>query len=210
MRKSITVSIASLLLVSCSGTQNVATDHSVPPPSPAVEVEVPKPKLEPVKAETIGDSVYTEISEKECKEKEPEADSGAIYQSECPGVAGYKLVFSASDHSQVLSVIDPQGKETLFPFRYVLNTVADFVMGDKIEWRMDGKGGSAKPKAMIVRLTKAIDPEDRDKTESFLAVADLRGEPCVTDLIPPSADQNTKARQIADTGGRECMKFAEH
>ncbi len=169
----------------------------------------PKPSLEPMSAQPAGNSVYTEISEKACKEKEPDEDSGALYMAECPGIAGYKLIFSASDHSQVLSVIDPQGKETLFPYRQALDTVADFVMGDKVEWRVDGKGDAAKPKAMIVRLTKFTDPVDRNKTESFLVIARLTGEPCVTDLVPPSADQNAKARQLADSGSSGCIKVEE-
>jgi len=91
----------------------------------------------------------------------------------------------------------------------VLDTVADFVMGDKVEWRMDGNGEAAKPKAMIVRLTKFTDPIDQNKTESFLAVSSLRGEPCVTDIVPPSADQNAKARQLADSGSHECIKIED-
>ena len=201
------MSIASLFFASCSTNQPSVTQVNSAPPPPAAKPEVPRPSLEPMTAEPAGNSVYTEISEKVCKQKDPEADSGAIYMAECPGVAGYKLIFSSSDHSQVLSVVDPQGKETLFSYRHVLDTVADFVLGDKVEWRMDGKGEASKPKAMIVRLTKFIDPEDQSKTESFLAVSSLRGEPCVTDLVPPSADQNAKARQLADSGPRECIKI---
>jgi len=205
MRVAQTVLFASLLFVSCSSPQqNISQNTSLP--SPTATAEAARRTPESVKEDPAADSVYTEVSEKACKEIEPEPDSGAIYEAECPGTAGYKLIFSASDHSQVLSVIDKEGKESLLAFRNALNTVADFVMGDKVEWRMDSKGNGAKPRSMIVRLTKFIDPEDQNKTESFLAVIRLEGEPCVTNVVGPSADQNLKARQLADTKGRECLK----
>lgn len=201
---------ASLLLSSCSNQPSVnkpTSDQGNSVPAPTIAANKIKPTPEAVSVNPAADSIYSDISEKVCKEREPEPDSGAIYESECPGVAGYKLIFSASDHSQVLSVIDPQGKETLLSFRLVLNTVSDFVLGNKVEWRMDGKGRSAKPQAMIVRLTRFSDPEDPNKTESFLAVVRLAGETCVTDLVPASADQNVKAREFADNKGRKCMEL---
>ena len=163
-------------------------------------------KLEAIAIDPTGDSVYTDMSEKICKEQEPEEDSGAIFQMECAGTAGYKYVYSESDHSSALSVIDPQGKETLLPFGRVVASAAGFRMGDKVEWRMDGKGPDAKPHALIVRIRKFVDPENYDKTESYLAVASLRGEPCITDMVPGSTDQNKKAREFADTKGRKCIE----
>ncbi|MEO5858030.1 MAG: hypothetical protein ABIR33_03685, partial [Pyrinomonadaceae bacterium] len=99
----------------------------------------------------------------------------------------------------------PKGKETLLPFRSALGSVMDFMMGDKIEWRMEKKGEGAKPVAMIVRLNKFQNPSDQNTIESFLAVVRLGDETCITDIVPASADQNKKARALGDTKGRKCM-----
>jgi len=193
----------SVMLAGCGQQANLPANNAVPPvaaeSSPAT---VPQADT----AATAADSIYTELVPAKCKERKPKPDSGAIIEAECPGVGGYKVIFSASDHSQVLSMVDPTGKETLLSFRDALNTVADFMLGDKIEWRTDGKGKDAKPSGIIVRVTKFTDPEDKSKSQSILAVARLTGEaPCITDLVSPSADQNTRARQLADTKDRPCI-----
>jgi len=160
----------------------------------------------PIAIDPNADSIYTELSDKICKDRTPEPDSGAIYAADCPGTAGYKVYFSASDHSQLLSLTDPAGRETNLPFPRIVSSAAGFVLGDKIEWRMDSKNKDAKPYALIVRINKFIDPEDFNKTEKYLAVVNLRSDrPCVTDLVPGSTDQNLKARQLADVKDRECI-----
>jgi hypothetical protein len=164
------------------------------------------PKLTAVAIDPAADSVYTEISDKACKERDPGPDSMEIYEGECPGTAGYKLIFSFTDHSGAISVIDPQAKETLLPLREVLNPVMSFVIGgDKVEWRMDRKGEGAKPVAMILRVNKLNDDADPITADTFLAVVRLTGDVCVTDIVPASADQNKKAREFADTKGRKCI-----
>ncbi|HEX3100929.1 MAG TPA: hypothetical protein VHQ01_04005, partial [Pyrinomonadaceae bacterium] len=174
MRSMIAVLFCCVVLAACSNSTNTAnTPQNTATPMATVKTAVRKTP-EPVTADA--DSVYTELSEKACKEVKPEPDSGALYEADCPGKGGYKVIFSASDHSQVLSLIDQKGKETIFPFRDVLITAADFVLGDKVEWRMNGKGSDAKPTAIIVRLTKFPDPENLNKTESFLAVIKLAGD----------------------------------
>lgn len=203
MRSIIYLLAGCVLFAACSKPSVTNQNTATPAPTPKTRTATP----EPMTSAPAADSTYTALSDKACKRVEPEPDSGAIYEADCPGAGGYKVRYSESDHSQVLSLTDLQGKETILPFRAVLNTVADFILGEKIEWRMDSKGANAKPLAMIVRLTKFTDPVDRNKTESFLAVVRLiGGEPCVTDLVPASADQNVKARQLADTKGRPCMK----
>ena len=207
MRSLIAVLFCCILLAACSKSTNTSnTPQNTATPTATVKTSVRKTP-EPVTVATDADSVYTELSEKSCKEMKPEPDSGAIYEAECPGKAGYKVIFSASDHSQVLSLTDQKDRETILPFREVLNTAADFVLGDKVEWRMNGKSSNAKPIAMIVRLIKFPDPEDLNKTESFLAVISLAGEtPCVTDLVAAAADQNAQARKLADTKNRPCIE----
>ena len=207
MRSLIAVVFCWILLAACSKSANSPnTPPNTATPSATVKTSVAKTP-EPVTVATDADSIYTDLSEKACKEMKPEPDSGALYEAECPGKGGYKVIFSASDHSQVLSLSDQKGKETILQFRNVLNTAADFVLGDKVEWRMDGKRPDAKPMAMIVRLTKFPDPEDLNKRESFLAVIRLTGNtPCVTDLVEAVANQNAQARKLADTKDRPCLR----
>jgi len=164
------------------------------------------PKLAAVAIDPAADSVYTDITDAACKERDPGPDSMEIYEGECPGTAGYKLIFSFTDHSAAISVIDPQAKETLLPLRAALKPVMSFVLGgDKVEWRMDKKGEGARPVAMIVRVNKVHDNEEPITAETFLMVVRLTGDVCVTDVVPASADQNKKAREFADTKGRPCM-----
>lgn len=164
------------------------------------------PKLAAVAIDPAADSVYTEISDKACKERDPGPDSMEIYEGECPGTAGYKLIFSFTDHSAAISVIDPEGKETLLPLRAALKPVMSFVLGgDKVEWRMDRKGEGAKPVAMILRVNKVDDHAEPITAETFLVVVRL-ADMCVTDVVPASADQNKKAREFADTKGRKCVE----
>ena len=211
MRTVLLVLFVSLLIAACAqpaatNQSNNAAKTNAANSNANTNASKPMPTLDKVAVDPAADSVYTDLSDKACKEQEPEPDSGAIYQAECPGTAGYKVIWSASDHSQVISVIDPQGKDTLLPLARIISSAAGSRLGDKIEWRMGGKGDGAKPHALIVRLSRFIDPENFDKTESFLAVSRLTGEPCVTDLVPASADQNKKAREFADTNGRKCME----
>lgn len=206
MRSIIYLLAVCVLSAACSKPAATNQNTATPEPAPTAKARTATP--EPMTSAPAAGSTYTDLSDKVCKRVEPDPDSGAIYEADCPGAGGYKVHYSESDHSQVLSLTDPQGKETLLAFRAVLNTVSDFYLGEKLEWRMDSKGADAKPRAMIVRLTKFTDPVDRTKTESFLAVVKLTGgETCVTDLVPGSADQNVKARQLADTKGRPCMKL---
>ena len=154
------------------------------------------------------DSIYTGLDERSCKEIELGAnDQGAIYKAECPGVGGYKVILMASDHSNALTIVDKKGKATDLRVRDGLNTAANFRLGDKIEWRMQGKGGAAVPIAFIVRALKSIDPVDLNKVDSNMLVGKLGATPCITDVIGPSVtDQNTKARELADTAkDRPCV-----
>ncbi len=200
--------LVSLFAAACSQPavkSNVANSNAAVNSNTNSNAKKGMPKLATVAVDPAADSVYTDITDAVCKERDPSTyEAGSIMEADCPGTGGYKLVFSFSDHSAALSVIDPQAKETLLPLRSVLNPVMDFVVGNKVEWRMDKKGEGAKPLAMIVRANK-IHRDDPSKDETFLIVTRLTSDMCVTDVVPASADQNKKARAFADTKGRPCM-----
>lgn len=151
-------------------------------------------------------STYTGLDEKTCKKTEPNPNSkGVIYQAECPGAGGYKVIHSASDHSAELTLVDPAGKSTDLGLRDAVNSAAGFIVGDKMEWRLGDKG---VPNAFIVRANKFIDPVDLNKQESNLLVGKISANgSCVTDVVGPSTpDQNARARELADTAkDRPCV-----
>lgn len=156
---------------------------------------------------TPAESTFTGLDEKACKDIKPGAeDKGAIHKAECPGAGGYKVTLLASDHSVELTFADQGGKSKDLGIPRIVNSAAGFVLGDKIEWRMGNKGVA---NAFIVRANKFTDPVDSNKQESNLLVGKLTGDgPCITDVVGPStADQNTRARELADTAkDRPCVR----
>lgn len=197
--------------LACTQTSNIPS-NAVPPvttqtTASPVKSESPVPGLPTAMP---ADSQYTSLSEKDCKETDPgQGDDGIIYKGECPGVAGYKIINLSTDHTQGLVITDSAGKEHKLDLRGPLGTVADLFLGDKIEWRMSGKGADAKPTALIVQVNVQKEPGNSDKQDSNLAVIKVgRDAICVTDYVTPGEkDQNVKARQLADTAGsRPCLK----
>lgn len=181
---------------------NVVPAASPQAPTPAMTVADTSDQVAPA------DSIYTGLDEKTCKEIPLGAnDHGALYKTECPGVGGYKVILMASDHSNALTIVDKKGKATDLRVRDGLNTAANFRLGDKIEWRMEGKGGAAVPIAFIVRALKSVDPVDPNKVASNMLVGKLGPTPCITDVVGPSVtDQNIKARELADAAkDRPCV-----
>jgi hypothetical protein len=150
-------------------------------------------------------STYTGLDEKACKDMKPGAeDQGAIHKAECPSAGGYKVILLASDHSVELTFVDPAGKSTDLGIPHIVNSAGGFVLGQKIEWR---SGANGAPTAFIVRANKFTDPEDQNKQESSLLVGKMGETTCITDVVGPStADQNTRARELADTAkDRPCV-----
>src|SRR5258708_25848107 len=92
MRSMITLIFCCMLLAGCSKSANTSnTPQNAATPTATVKTSVPKtPELMTVV--TDADSIYTELSEKACKEMKPEPDSGALYEAECLGKGGYKVI----------------------------------------------------------------------------------------------------------------------
>ena len=146
-------------------------------------------------------SFYTSTSDKICKEKKAEPNEGGDYIGICPGVAGYKLQLIEGDLRQTLFVITPQKKELPLEFNRFYMTFS--AIGQKVEWRV--KNG--KPIALIARYNVA-DAENSEKRTSYLMVSKVsNAAACVTDVVPPGKDQNTLARELADTAAsKPCKK----
>lgn len=199
MKSFVVVFTLAVLFTGCNPKAEIPNANAVAVPSPRATASAAN-----VTTAAPADSTYTDLDEKACKKLKPDAnDQGTIYEAECPGAGGYKVILSASDHSVALTLVDPAGKSTDLRLRDAINTAAGFTVGDKMEWRSLEKG---VPSSFIVRANKLVDP-DLNKRESNLLVGKLGEKPCITDVVGPSAtDQNTRARELADTAkDRRCV-----
>ena len=148
-------------------------------------------------------SVYTNTSDKVCKQQKANDDEGGDYIGICPGVGGYKLKLIEGDLRQTLFVITPRKKE--HPLRFNEFYYSFSAIGRTIEWRV--KRGV--PVALIARYNVS-DPEDSEKRTSHLMVVKItKSFSCVTDVVPPGEKQNEAARKLADASPTKACKVAE-
>ena len=144
-------------------------------------------------------SVYTSLSDKNCKTIVSNPDEGGDYRGLCPGTNGYKLELLEGDLRQSINVIAPNKK------KYELNlwsvVSAQFsAVGEKAEWRVSGAGKNAKPAALIIRFNASENPENASITTSYLVVVKItKNSACVTNIVKPSANANVEARKSADS-----------
>ena len=152
-------------------------------------------------------SVYTNLTGPQCKTlRQSNRDAGS-YEGQCPGVAGYKLLVQEGDLRQNIVVVTPSGKKQSLELWSVVGSSFSS-LGNKVEWRMKGTRAKAAPVALIVRYNVA-NPEDSTMSTSWLAVVKISSDAaqiCVTESIPPGADQNVKARQAADNSATKPCK----
>lgn len=149
-------------------------------------------------------SVYTDLDDTKCKTLEQTDEEGGSYKGECKGIAGYKLHVIEGDLRQTVTIVDPKGKE--HPLEFWNLTGAFSAVGDKAEWRMQGK----KPIALIVRLTVNERVDDPAYVKGYLVVAKITPEAtCVTHFLAPTRSHNYEARKAADNAAsRPCLKPA--
>jgi hypothetical protein len=144
------------------------------------------------------DSIYTSLDTKDCKTLEAYEDEAGWYKGRCSGTAGYQLDLVEGDIRQTLTVIGPKGKE--FPLELWSIVSSGFsALGKKAEWRVKTSGGKTTPFALIVRYNVNDDPEQPEKTTSYLVVSKITAtEICVTAVVEPVGDANKEARVRAD------------
>ncbi|HMQ05269.1 MAG TPA: hypothetical protein PKD26_15225 [Pyrinomonadaceae bacterium] len=147
-------------------------------------------------------SVYTGLSEKDCKTIEATDDEGGSYRGLCQGVAGHKLELIEGDLRQTINVIDAKGAKHELKFWEFFGGFSS--VGRRPEWRMKDK----TPIALIVRFNVSEDPEDSTKITSYLLVAKITDTgACVTDIIKPSRTQNVEARRAADRASTKLCRM---
>ena len=155
-------------------------------------------------------SVYTNLTGPQCKTLRQTDKEGGSYEGLCPGVAGYKLLVQEGDLRQNIVVVTPAGKKKSLELWNVVGSSFS-TTGAKAEWRVKGAGANAVPQALIVRYNVA-NPEDSTKNTSWLAIARISKDAtqiCVTESIPPGADQNIKARAAADNSAAKPCKSSD-
>lgn len=177
-----------------------------PPPGSTLPPGVPPPPAAPAGGAIR--SVYTSLAPEQCRVIRRHEETGGSV-SRCPGVAGHALLVSEDDARMSVDVVTPDGGE--HPLNYWSVVTRGFsTLGPRAEWRVRGEGGQARPVALIVRVNAAEDPDNPERTTSYLAVAKITPrEVCVTNSIAPAADANEQARRAADaSAGRPCAPEA--
>jgi len=152
------------------------------------------------------ESLYTDLSGKNCKIKVSKDIEGESSSGTCPGVGGYKLQTLEGDLRSSVTVVDPKGKE--FPLDLWSVISGHFSsLGDKAEWLVERTGNLVTPKALIVRLNAAEDVDHPNKLTSYLSVSKITPTSiCVTDKIQPGPQMNDQARQAAqNAAGKPCL-----
>jgi hypothetical protein len=145
-------------------------------------------------------SVYTSTKTGACRTISSDSGGAGSYEGECTGVGGYKVRLLEGDIRQTINIITPGKKKFELNFWGFYGGFSS--IGEKIEWRT--KGGA--PVALIARFNVA-DAEDSSKSTSYLMVSKIgKTSSCVTDVVEPQANQNEKARELADAAsGKPCM-----
>ena len=151
------------------------------------------------------ESLYTSLAAKNCKTVEQTDDEGGSYRGQCPGVGGYRLELLEGDLRQSINIVAPNSKKYELNLWSVVSGGFSSV-GEKAEWRVTRNGRTVTPNALILRFNASENPEDSSKITSYLTVVKItKTEACVTDIVKPAADQNAKARELADaTAGKAC------
>lgn len=143
------------------------------------------------------DSIYTDTASDKCKTIKFDEESSYSEQI-CPGIAGYKLKVIEGDLRVTIVVIDPKGKEYDLRMPEVLGAGFSNI-GQKAEWRVKKQNNQIIPVALIVRFDVIENPEEYNKSTSFLTITKITNNSiCIVDKVRPNKDQNLQARKIAD------------
>lgn len=152
--------------------------------------------------ETAATPVSRYTSLKDCVETESGAGRGEDWAiSRCPGQGEWTLLRDYGDAREYLRL----GRGTEEPVQVAMGYSGFNTLGETIEWRGTGAGDAFAPSTLILRNFVSEDPEHSERQTALLMVIDL-GRRCVIGEVRPGADQNERARAIADAPGRACRK----
>jgi hypothetical protein len=127
--------------------------------------------------------------------------------TKCPGLEGYSLLILESDDRVSITIQDRNGGTSPLNFWDIVSPTFS-TLGEKVEWRMTGRGRHAKPQALIVRV-RTVDQSDVAKPtpkELLVAVRITDDHSCVTGIVPASQPSaNLNARRLADNTKAPCI-----
>ena len=145
-------------------------------------------------------SVYSSLAADKCKTVDVDKGMPGNYVGKCTGVGGYDLEVYLDDERNSVGVVLPSKKTVgLDLWNYFSNFSA---LGETAEWGM--KGG--KPAALIIRLNVFDQGDDKPPTSYLIVSKITAAEVCVTDVVKPSRNQNSPARNLADKASAKPCK----
>ena len=149
-------------------------------------------------------SIYTSLAADKCKTTAVNNGAPGNSSTRCEGVGGYKLEVYLDDERNSIGIVLPSKKVVgLDLWNYFGNFSA---LGEKAEWRMQGK----RPVALIVRLNVS-DRGDGKPPTSYLIVSKIsETDACVTDIVKPGKSQNANAQSLADRASTKPCKKADN
>ncbi len=138
------------------------------------------------------ESSYTSIKANQCRTISTD-ELGSIQK--CKSFANINVQVIDSDLRQSITLY--RGGN-LYPLNFFIKVSSHWSMlGGKIEWRYE-KNDIAHPIAMIARFKVSEDPNDPNKMTSYLVISKITPDNiCVVGKIPPQANQNQLAREMA-------------
>ncbi|CAA6814911.1 MAG: Unknown protein [uncultured Sulfurovum sp.] len=151
---------------------------------------------------SVNTSTYTSIDQKDCVTLDSD-NMGSLQECESFTSIGVKVI--EGDIRQSIILTRNQQEYDLDFFTTVSPAFSS--LGLKAEWRHE-LGKPTNLKGMIVRLEVSDDPENLDKTSSYLVVSKItRHEICVIAKVAPQINQNIMAREILDINlAMPCLK----
>jgi hypothetical protein len=147
------------------------------------------------------ESVFTDLDPRRCRVIDYNRQTGESLRR-CRGAAGYRLLVADADLRVSVTVVAPDRRR--YPLNYAdVVTPALTTLGEKAEWRLEGKGRRRAAIALIVPVNAHDESEFPHRVRSYLAVAKIGGDTiCVTDRIRPSGTAVEEARRAADSAAR--------
>lgn len=147
-------------------------------------------------------SVYTDLVAEKCRTVDVDKGMPGNYVGKCKGVGGYDLEVYLDDERNSIGVVLPSKEVVNLDFwNYFGNFSA---LGEKAEWRMEGK----KPVALIIRLNVSDNGDEKPPT-SYLIVSKISPtKACVTDIVKTGKNQNAQAQRLADKASTKPCKMS--
>ncbi len=122
----------------------------------------------------------------------------------CEGQGGIGLTLNYYDARDDLELVRPGKRPIQIGVPYLAGGGFN-KLGDTAEWRGTGEGAAFRPIALIVRNNAIENPEQPERSTSFLTVIDI-AQGCAVAQVRPGAGQNEQARSIADGPPGKCLR----